>query len=228
MKRIYTIITGLCVLAISAYAQTNEQTRNLDNFEAVSVGESIQVTLVQGEKNEAVVMTDGVSVDKVLTEIKGNTLNIHMDRGSYGSQSVDVVLTYSEDLREIRCSSSAVVKSASEIESNELYVQCSSSGTMILILDVERLKLEVSSSGKVTLSGEVSTQDIEVSSSGKYHGVNLKSKGARVKVSSSGKATVDVSRELSATVSSSGKVTYHGDPETVDIDTSSSGKVHKG
>ncbi|UXP31624.1 DUF2807 domain-containing protein [Reichenbachiella agarivorans] len=226
MKKIYILAVAILVGASCTYAQ-NEESRSLESFSEVSTSESIKVTLVKGNKNEARIITSNVDTDKVLTDINGESLNIHMTRGSYMNNSVEVILTYSGELSKIKASSSGQIKSDNKLVSNELYVKASSSGKVYLDVSANQLKVDVSSSGKVELSGQTKTQVVEASSSGKYDGFDMVSEGAKVDVSSSGKVDISVSKELFADASSSGKVTYRGTPEKVMADTSSSGSVRK-
>ncbi|RJE74580.1 head GIN domain-containing protein [Reichenbachiella sp. MSK19-1] len=226
MKKILTILfAGFCIVT-TACAQ-DEETRTLDAFQGLSVGESIRVTLIEGDKNEAVITTTNVDTDKVLTEINGGDLRIHMESGSYTNNTVEVVLTYTQALDKIKVSSSGRISGKGTVRSKELYLKASSSGRMELDVDVEQLKIDVSSSGKISLSGQTKTQVIDASSSGKYHAFGVDSEGVRVDVSSSGKVEVSVGKELRADASSSGKVVYRGSPDKVLADTSSSGSVRR-
>jgi hypothetical protein len=94
-----------------------------------------------------------------------------------------------------------------------------------LSLNVRELDVKVSSSSTVRLSGKAKYQDIAISSSGDLLAFNLDGEDADVRVSSSGKAEINIHGKLDAKASSSGKVIYKGNPEKVFVDTSSSGRV---
>lgn len=224
-KQIILVILGIFV-STWVLAQ-DEEVRQLDSFDGISVGESIKVTLVKGSKNEAVIKVSGAEAKDVLTEVNGDYLKVHMDKGSYFNTNVEVRVTYSGELREVKVSSSGKIFSEGVIQSEELFVKASSSGRMELAVNVDKLKVDVSSSGKVALNGKANTQVIEASSSGRYEGFDVASKGAKADVSSSGKIEISVSDELYADASSSGRVLYKGNPERVMVDTSSSGSVKK-
>jgi hypothetical protein len=71
----------------------------------------------------------------------------------------------------------------------------------------------------------VERQDVRLSSSGSYSAGNLESRTAKVRVSSSGSATLRVSDNLEASVTSSGGVRYHGNPPQVNAEVTSSGRL---
>ena len=59
MKRITTTLVIILALATAVIAQQTE-TRKLDNFSAISVGEAIELVLVPGNKNEAKIKADTI------------------------------------------------------------------------------------------------------------------------------------------------------------------------
>jgi hypothetical protein len=211
-----------------AYSQSSE-TRRLDDFSKVSVGESIELVLISGSENSARIETNGVEVSDVETDISGGKLVIGIDNGNkwWKSSSVKVWLTYRE-LEGISVSSSASVTNEGVIKAERLVCRASSSGSADLTVDVESLDSEVSSSGRLSISGESKKQEVSVSSSGTYSAYDLSNEICQAKASSSGNVRISVSQELRASASSSGSIRYKGDPEKLITNSSSSGSVRKG
>lgn len=244
MKKILIVIFVLAAL-LEGQAQ-NEETRNLPSFNKISVGQSIKLVIEEGNENTARIETTGVDTDKVLTEVSGSGLNIHMENGSYRSTTVKVYLTYKSNLEAIKASSSSSVTGKSVIKSNEMSVKVSSSAFADLSVDAKELDIDVSSSaraslevnaqdldvevtssGRLELTGRTSFQRFHISSSGKFMAYGLQSERVKADISSSGSAEISVSDELIADASSSGRISYKGNPEKVIVDASSSGKVRK-
>ncbi len=224
MKK-YSLVLMLCLLSVIAYSQKKEN-RSLESFKYLSVGQSIDVTLVKGNDESVLVEVSGANLDDVKTDVSGGKLKIQMGRGSFRNVRVKATVTYTS-IEGISVSSSASVTTENTIKSNEFDLSVSSSGSTNIELDVDELSAEVSSSGKAKVSGSASNIDVKVSSSGKLNAFDLRSKDARVKANSSGKAEVNVSDYLDATANSSGKIRYKGSPDKFDIDTNSSGSVSK-
>lgn len=91
----------------------------------------------------------------------------------------------------------------------------------------DRLKASVSSNGKVTASGSIKTLNVHASSNGSFEGAELSCESSQADCSSAGVATVHVTKELTGSASSAGKVRYYGSPSTVEVSTSSAGKLVK-
>ena len=244
MKKILLAILVLTTF-LEGYAQ-NEEIRNLPSFNKITVGQSIKLVIEEGNENSVRIETTGVDTDRVLTEVSGSGLNIHMENGSYRSTTVKVFLTYKSNLEAIKASSSSFVTGKSVIRSSELsvkvsssagaelsvdakelYIDVSSSGRASLVVNTQDLDVEVTSSGRLELSGRTSFQRFHISSSGKFMAYGLQSERVKADISSSGSAEISVSDELIADASSSGRISYKGNPEKVIVDANSSGKVRK-
>ena len=70
MKKLI-IVTGLLVAFTVLVQAQNREVRNVGSFNEVKVGESVRLVLVPGDKNEVLVETDGIDVDKVETTETG-------------------------------------------------------------------------------------------------------------------------------------------------------------
>ncbi|MDA0194876.1 MAG: DUF2807 domain-containing protein [Bacteroidetes bacterium] len=224
MKKSHIISCVFLLVSLFGYAQ--KETRTIDSFKSIEVGESINVYITKGSSNKAIIETDGVSSDKVQLDVFGNNLKIHMKSGNWRNFDASVFLEFQE-LEEIEVSSSADLIGKSIITGDELEITVTSSGKATLMVDVNNLEVEVSSSGKLELTGKANYQEVDVSSSGKLYAYDLISKKAKIEVSSSGKAEINASQELDAEANSSGKVSYKGSPEKIYISANSSGKISK-
>lgn len=244
MKKLIIALIALSV-GFTALAQT-EETRNLNSFSELSVGNSIQLTMEKGNENTARIETSGVDVDRVLTKVSGSGLSIFMKNGNYRSIKVKVFLTYTESMESVRASNSSSIKALSLMESEELYVQASNSakidmtaetnqlevqvmnsGKVNMEVNTETLDVNVMNSGKLNLSGRTDSQRFKVMNSGQFMAYNMKSESADGNMSSSGKAEIWVSKELVADAMNSSRISYKGNPEKVLVDSSNSAKVSK-
>lgn len=223
MKKLIALFGIMMAVIVIAQAQ-NSDNRSLDNFSKIKVGESINLFIEKGNKNSAKIETSGVDADRVLTEMRGDQLYIHMERGNYWRTTVDVWVTYTA-LEGVSVSSSAKLESKGTIKADEFFVAVSSSGRAELALEVDELEIDISSSGRAEIAGRANFTDIDLSSSGRLEAFALESKSVRADLSSSGKAEITVTEKIVADASSSGSLYYKGKPDKVLVDTSSSGKV---
>jgi len=222
-------ITFLILLGVSttfAYAQ-NKETRSLSNFTKIVVGESVELELVKGSSNKAVIEVSGADTDDVETKVSGEKLTVGMVNGSYRNVKVKATVTYTS-LEAISVNSSAKAYAKDKIKASSFRVSVSSSGYASLVLDVDQLDVSVSSSGEAKLEGSADEVYAKVSSSGDIRAYNLTSRDVDVSANSSGRAEINVSNSLEASANSSGKVVYRGSPDKVNVSANSAGKVVKG
>lgn len=224
MKKI-TILMMLVFISSFIYGQKSE-TRSLDSFSKISVGESVQVILIKGSSEKAEIEVTGADVRDVETKISGDKLTIGMANGSYRNVKVKATITYTS-LEALSVSSSADVIADDMIKANEFLLSVSSSGSADINLEANDLEVKVSSSGLAEISGKGKNLDVNVSSSGKLKGFNYEVENAEVSVNSSGKAEVNVTGSLDAKANSSGKVIYEGSPGKTNVSANSSGKIVK-
>lgn len=213
------------LLTANGVKAQSQETRNLPPFSRLSVSQSIEVELVNGNQESAQITAENIDLDEILTEVSGDKLRIHLDGWQNNQRGrVKIKLTY-RNLEEVSAGSSARVSGTGRIEASRFSAKASSSGSIDLSVSCQDLSVDVSSSGKVRLAGSATNQEVEGSSSGRYDGFDLVSETVRADVSSSGEVKVTVNKELNADASSSGRVVYKGNPQRVLADQSSSGKI---
>ncbi|MEP2026894.1 MAG: head GIN domain-containing protein [Reichenbachiella sp.] len=208
----------------------NKETRNLEIFNSIEVGEAIELIITQGDKNEAIVEVDNVDLDEVITEIRGSELNIERDsRGKNNTNNkgeVVIRLTY-KNIDEISVNSAASVFSKSKIKAEEFEVNASSAGTMELELEVADLEVDVSSAGSIELSGTCTSMDLDASSAGNFDGYDLVCSTIKADMSSGGSGRVSVKDRLEVDAGTGGSLYYKGDPEKVLADSNLGGRIQK-
>jgi hypothetical protein len=225
MKKFLIIIALFATSANSVFAQSRE-TRSLSDFSEISVGEAIEVTLVAGNKNEAVISAGNIDLEDVITDVRGNRLKIELEGTRHRNIDVEITLTYiSIDV--IRVSSAADVETKGPIKVNRLNISVSSAGSAELEIEGGDLDIDISSSGVLVLSGRAVNQRVEVSSAGQYQGYDLECEDSYARVSSAGSARINATKKIDAKASSAGSIKYKGNPDKVYISSSSGGHAGK-
>lgn len=226
-KALVCFFAILCLAGTGAWSQDTEE-RTVDSFDKIEVSEAIEVYLTRGDDEGVRIEAEGVETGKVVTEVSGETLEIHMERGNYfNSKEVKVYVTYNE-LESIRCSSAAKIFGESTIEGDELTIEVSSAGKVTLDVAVRSLDVSLNSSGKLELTGKAENQEIEVSSAGKLEAFGLNCDRTVIEVSSGGNARVVATSQLDAEASSGGQIRYKGNPSKRNTDTNSGGAIKAG
>lgn len=106
--------------------------------------------------------------------------------------------------------------------------QVSGSGRVDVDVEIaEYAETNVSGSGKIVASGKANEIKAVISGSGQVLAANLEVEKCDVRISGSGDVEINVKKELDATISGSGSVSYKGSPSHVNSHASGSGKVRK-
>ena len=245
IRRIYSCISFVTILLLilisaSCTREAVDPNRNTNNIEGtgnivtevrdIGIIDSVKLTTVgtlyieQSDDFSLELEAEDNILPLIISDIQNGELTISKKKGFNltNIKGINYYLTV-KDLYLISLTSSGNVE-CDRLETEELKLDLSSSGSIEIVVNVENLEADISSAGDVIISGETKKQNIDLSSSGNYEAKNLKSTECDIDISSSGSATVYVSKYLDANLSSSGNLYYIGDPET-DITTSSSGKV---
>lgn len=213
----------------SGSKETRKETRKVDNFSAIGLSVSADVYVTQGSPQKVELEGDAADLEKIITEVDGNTLKIKTERGTWHVGKVKAYITV-ENINSLHVSGSGSIYIDNSLECADLSLAVSGSGSVnIKGLKANTINSAISGSGEVHLSGNgkvADSQSISISGSGDLYAEGLETRDADVHVSGSGGCKLFVSGSLNASVSGSGDVYYKGDP-TVKAHVSGSGKVRK-
>jgi hypothetical protein len=225
MKRSITTFLFAFAIISNLFAQ-NTDTRDIDSFSAIGVGEAIKLILVPGNKNEAKIVAHNVDLDEIETRVSGSKLKIELSGNHYRNIEVEITLTY-KNIEELSVSSAANVTTKGAIKADDLEISVSSAGYAKLEVEAVNLDVSVSSSGDLVVEGKATSQRVGVSSAGEYKGYDLSCDDTYVKASSAGSARVTANKKIDANASSAGSVKYKGSPDKVYVNASSGGSAGK-
>lgn len=202
------------------------ETRNVGNFDQVSVSGSFDVFLVKGNEGKVDIKIEENLLPYIVTEVDNGKLKIRWKRGTNISTTKSTQVTvYFKDINGIGVSGSSDVVAKDKIRSNEFSVSVSGSGDIDFEIETDRLKASVSGSGDLDISGSAKNITASVAGSGDIDAYGLKADSADLKISGSGGMTITVENELKVRVSGSGDIKYKGNPRIEDIKVSGSGSV---
>ncbi len=234
-KRTFSFLLILLLivnLAVFAGGQDQTEIRSLEKFNKVEVSAGIDLFISMGNRQEVKVVADEDIIDDVKTEVRNGTLQVTMDNSGFfnffnwgkGSKPKQVFVTVTE-LRGIVVSSGADVKSENTLKGDQLELDASSGSDMEVEVIFRDISLQASSGSDVKIRGRAKTFRAHASSGSDINGRQLEVAVGHVKASSGSDISLTVTDELAARASSGGDVTYYGNPELKEIETSSGGDV---
>jgi hypothetical protein len=229
MKRILFLLALLALLApLWGWSQKSE-TRSVGSFSGIKTGQAIDVYLKKGEKESVKVEVTGDYLDRVITEVSGSNLRIHIrDNNSFFSSSINVkvYVTYVA-LSRIYASQAANVFSDGVIKAEKLDIQASSAADIELKIEAGEVNVQASSAADVTLEGTAKRLVVSAVQAGEVDAYACPVEIAEASASSGGGIKMSVSQSLDAKASSGGSVRYRGNPARTNTSSSSGGSVKK-
>lgn len=228
------LTTGACAgFVVRGSGELVTENREVRPFRQIAIGGSGQVFLSQGNRAALSVETDANLMDRVSTEVRGDTLYLGLDSAPLPAMPTALRFFVTvEEIEAIDVSGSGKV-TAGALRADDLAIDVSGSGgvavealvTSDLEIDVtgsgevtvesmatESVDVEISGSGDVQVGGETRQQEIRISGSGEYQAGDLRSREAEVDISGSGDARVWATDLLDLEISGSGTVSYYGVP----------------
>jgi hypothetical protein len=223
---LFTLV--LLSVASLAFAQTTKKTLELAEFQSIYNNSNYTVYVKQTNKQEVTV--EALTEIYSLTEIKveNGVLMINVERKpdnpnkSIWSKIDDIKLNPTmkvyvsvKNVNELMVNGAGKIISENSLSSDNLVIGVSGSGSIDLDVKGKTMRTELSGSGNAVLKGYASYNDILMSGSGTLNAFNLELESAKVKVSGSGVAEVNVTNSLDASVVGSGSVKHKGNTKTV-------------
>lgn len=246
MKKLF--VCGLMLVSAIVVGQQTV-TRSLSAFTRLDIGGSFETSIEQGSQESVKIIAEGVSPEKIITEVNGNTLDIHMERGEYHNIKVKIYLTY-KNLAAINKSGSGNLTCNSDFAASDFTLHVSGSGTTIIpgkikgkqvtldksgsgnvklgALETDDARLSLSGSGNFEISdGRAKKQSLSISGSGSISAYGVKSEECTASITGSGDIHVNVSQLLEGMIAGSGSIIYQGDAQIKQVGINGSGRISR-
>ena len=193
------------------YADHAEK-REIGSFHAIETSAGIEVLITRGPKEElAVWASDKDLIGKLHTDVVNGVLKITRDNEwkfwKYKNNwKIKVYVSYTT-LDGIEANSGASIKGED--------------------VQLSRLTVKLSSGALVELSGNTESLKVRGASGSQFNGYDFKSIQCEAAISSGAEAKLNVAKEIAASASSGGSISYKGDASLRDIHVSSGGEVKR-
>lgn len=241
MKRaIYLFTAALSLAFISAsnsaclYMMESEdgnghvvkQERDVSPFQAVRVGGSFEVSLIQGEKESLVIEADENLMEFISTKVDGHTLIVETEKNLRDYDRLRLFITFRE-LKLIDLSGAVNLYGDNKLSFGDLILE--TSGATEVTLDLEASSLSIGSSGAshIILEGRCPDASLESSGASELKAEDLETEKFTLNISGAGEATVFVTNTLDVSVSGASHIRYKGSPETIHQETSGASSISK-
>ncbi len=188
---------------IRGNGETKTETRPVSAFTQIEASGYYELEWSPGNPSLSIT-TDENLLSHISTSIQGNQLKIEIDGPIAPSRGIKIIVS-SPSLTTAELSG-AVDFTAKPING-------------------AKFSLETSGAAKVTLGGKVSRLLANLTGACKLEAAELPADDVELSITGAGKADVTVANSLRAAITGAGKVTYGGNPKTVDRNVMGAGKI---
>lgn len=183
---------------------TAREHRDVEQFKGVDVGGIYQVELVAQKDFSVEVEADDNIVPLVKTYVSGGVLRIEGEK-RFNSANPVIVRVSAPTFESIEAAGACKV-TAADLKSQDL-------------------SIDTSGASKVSLSGQTAGLTIDVSGASSINAEELKSETATVDASGASSVSVFATSRINAEASGASKISYAGNPTSVEKHASGAGKV---
>lgn len=220
------IIVLCCLFGSFTLVAQDNLTKDLGEFHEIKVYDGLSVTLIKGDKNQAVI--SGKNASAVVLVNKNGKLKIRMNINEVFNGYTTYVTLYAKNMINlIDVNENAFVSSEDTFSQVDMDLNAQEGGEIELTLDLQRLESKVTSGGILSLKGSATNQDINVNTGGKFKGKELQSAQTKVMVKAGGVADILASDFVDAKVRVGGTINVYGDPKVLEKQTFIGGTINE-
>jgi len=236
------ILISLFLLSAAsiAFAQVTKKTLELPEFKSIYVNSNYTVYLKQTNKQEVIVeaVTEVYELTNIVVD--NGVLMVNVERKpdnpnkSVWSKIDDIkirptmkVYISMKNVNELQVNGGGKIISENSIAADYLSLAVSGNGGMELDIKGNTVKTDISGSGSILIKGYATSNQITESGSGTLNAFECELESAKIKVSGSGSAELNVTSTLEAQILGSGSVKHKGNTKTVTKKVYGSGSVER-
>ena len=233
----------VAVLATISFAKAQEKVIKdanakevrVSEFEGVEVSGGIDLYISQGnEEKVALSSKDPADLDKIEAVVEGDILKIRYkkDKSWWSNQWNTMGRHYrayvsARTLKSLGLAGSGNIYVSGVIKSDHFSLDISGSGNFEGDVQANRLEVDQSGSSNVKISGSAQEGSLSTSGSGNVMGYDMTVDNCEIEISGSGNIQITANKEISASTSGSGNVSYKGGAQVRSVSSSGSGKIRK-
>lgn len=214
------ILLAMLAALPCAFAQAETETRDVAGFTGIDVSSGINLDIRMGDEFLVEVDSDD-DVEDIITEVRGDTLHLRIDRDDWGNWDNDYnALIVMPALTELEASDGSEIRVIGTVASPEFELSASGGSDIEIDLAVTELDVSISGGTDVELSGTAERATVRSSGGSDLDARELEVKNAELRASGGADLAVTVVETLDARASGAADITYYGDPEVLDSDES--------
>lgn len=230
----------LLSIASIAFAQNTKKTLELPEFTGIYVNSNYTVYLKQTNKQEVTVeaVTDIYAVTEI--KVENGILMVNVERKpDTGNKSLwakidDIKMNPTmklfvsmKNITDLQVNGGGKIVSENSLASDDLSLGVAGSGSIELDVKGKNIKTEITGAGNITLKGYASSSEVMMGGAGSLHAFDFELEDAKIKVSGSGNAELNVTNNLEASLLGSGSIKHKGNTKNLSKKTYGTGTIER-
>lgn len=203
-----------------------KETRELAVFHAIEVGGAFQVVIQQGEPQSVIIEADDNIMPTITTKVKNGALEISNDKSITDATKLKVKITVA-NLDELDISGACKLKSTTAFSSNEMSIECSGAGEVIMGLKSKVLNLDFSGASKGIFLGSTTTLSIDASGAANIDCHQMTADVVSAEASGASNVSFSANKIISIDASGASSVEYESNGASLEIETSGAANTKK-
>ena len=210
--------------SIKGEGEVRTETRTVGDFNKIKASRGLRVILSDGPTGEVKVQANDNLHDIIITEVENNTLIIKSEKNIRRADAKNIMVNVS-NLKGIKSSSGAAVRSNDEIKTAEIDLDASSGSNINIDVFAKEVVCSSSSGSTIKVSGETGRVIADSSSGSNINTSDLKSGSCEASSSSGSSIKLYCENTIVAKASSGSSIRYKGSPEKKELKKSSGGSI---
>ncbi len=224
----FLALISSCVFLDSVEGNGNvtEQTRDLGDFEKISVTQGLNVYVTQGTPAKVIVKADENLHEIIETSVVDGTLKVTSNKTIRKAKSNKVYVTVAK-IEILKSTAGSNIYSEDTLRFQRLEIKSTAGSNVKLTIDSNELEASATAGSNIFLDGNTKTGTFKASAGSNVKAGNLLIENCTAKANSGSNIWTNRPKSLDARASSGANIWYSGDPANLNIEKSSGGNVIK-
>lgn len=199
------LVGGCHMPGVPGNGDITSETRTVTEFSAVEAGGMFDIQWSNGPAG-AVVITDQNLLSRITTKVEHKTLRIDWDTQLRPTKGIKIKLT-------------SAALTGVELNGAVRFAAAKLSG--------DTLSIEGNGATRIALDGTIANLTTSLNGASRLDAENLQTRSCEMSISGAGRADVTATETLKVAISGAGKVTYAGNPPTIEKNISGAGSIKR-
>jgi len=205
-------LLNLLIFSIFSISQA-QTTRNVGDFNKVTVFDKIEVVLVKSSENKVVL--EGNNTSSVELVNKNGELKIRMNiENTMQGENISATVYYKK-IDAIEANEGSKIETSETIKATIFNIIAKEGGRIKINLNAQKLNVKGNSGAVIECNGNAQNQEAILTAGAQYDSENLETQQTTVTVNAGGNADIYATELVEAKVRAGGEITIYGHPKQI-------------